>query len=555
LTTGVILASETLDLRVRGLGALIYRFANFALDSEVLELRSAQALVRVEPQVFSLLVYLIENRSHVVSKEALIEAVWEGRIVSDDTLNSRINAARRAVGDTGTAQAVIRTFPRRGFRFVAEIDVPASPPRAPSANDLPASAGPEVALHRQEAPLPLPDRPSIAVLAFANLSGDKEQEYLSDGITEDIITELSRFSELFVIARNSSFQYKGKAVDVRQVGRDLGVRYVLEGSVRRSGDRLRISAQLIDAMTGGHRWAEHYDRKLDDVFAVQDEIVRTIVAILAAHVRKAETERSRAKPPNSWQVYDYYLQAVEAATSFSSSFSAADLFETRRLLQLSLSIDANYARSYAQLAYAYQAAWAFPLSSEFLNPSVLDQAHQFARKAVQLDANSPLAHASLGTVLSWLGKHEESITEFDRANALNPNLVDWRFGAALLYAGKSRRAIDVLEACTRLDPFYPSVTSLFLGFAHYMLEQYAQALPLLRACVSRSPNFRSGHVVLAATHARLGQLEKARAEAAEVLRIQPNYTIAGTARRMAPFKQPKDDKHFCDALRKAGLPE
>ena len=192
--------------------------------------------------------------------------------------------------------------------------MPASPPpdRAPSADDVPASAGPEVSLHRQKAPLPLPDRPSIAVLAFANLSGDKEQEYFSDGITEDIITELSRFSELFVIARNSSFQYKGKATDVRQVGRDLGVRYVLEGSVRRGGDRLRISAQLIDAMTGGHRWAERYDRKLEDVFAVQDEIVRTIVTILAAHVRKAETERTRTKPPNSWQAYDYYLQAVDA---------------------------------------------------------------------------------------------------------------------------------------------------------------------------------------------------------------------------------------------------
>src|SRR5262249_26301659 len=211
--------------------------------------------------------------------------------------NSRINAARRAVGDTGTAQAIIRTLPRRGFRFVAEIDGLAPPPpgRAPSADDLPAaSAGPEVPL--QKAPLPLPDRPSIAVLAFANLSGDKEQEYFSDGITEDIMTELSRLSELFVIARNSSFQYKDKPADVRQVGRDLGVRYVLEGSVRRSGDRLRISAQLIDAMTGGHRWAEHYDRKLDDVFGVQDEIVRTIVANLVAHVRQAETERTRASP-------------------------------------------------------------------------------------------------------------------------------------------------------------------------------------------------------------------------------------------------------------------
>src|SRR5262245_36700887 len=225
---------------------MIYRFGSFALDTELLELRGAQGPVTVEPQVFSLLAYLIENRSHVVSKQELIDAVWEGRIVSDATLISRIKAARRAVGDTGAAQAIIRTIVKRGFRFVAEVDGPASPPSgsAPSADDLSAGPGPEVCFHPQKAPLPLPDRPSIAVLAFANLSGDKEQEYLSDGITEDIITELARFSELFVIARNSSFQYKGKATDVRQVGRDLGVRYVLEGSVRRGRGLLRISAQL-----------------------------------------------------------------------------------------------------------------------------------------------------------------------------------------------------------------------------------------------------------------------------------------------------------------------
>jgi adenylate cyclase len=557
LKTGVILASEARDLRVRGLeGAVIYRFGTIALDTELLELSSAQGPVTLEPQVFSLLAYLIENRSHVVSRQELIDTVWEGRIVSDDTLNSRINAARRAVGDTGTAQAIIRTLPRRGFRFVAEIDVLASPPpgRVLSANDLPASAGPEVPLQRQKAPLLLPDRPSIAVLAFANLSGDKEQEYLSDGITEDIITELSRFSELFVIARNSSFQYKGKATDVREVGRDLGVRYVLEGSVRRGGDRLRISAQLIDAVTGGHRWAERYDRKLEDVFAVQDEIVRTIVPIIAAHVRKAETERTRAKPPNSWQSYDYYLQAVDAFASSMSSFSVQDLNETRRLLQASLAIDPNYARSHAVLSTTYLVTWGYPINSEFLNSNALDHAHQLARKAVQLDENLPAARGALGGVLLWLGEHEASLAEFERAIVLNPNYVSSRFGAALMYAGYSRRAVDVLEAYMRLDPLYASLISFNLGNAHYMLKQYAQALPVLRECVARSPNYQYGHVSLAATYARLGQLDEARAAAAKVLRIQPNFTISGVARLVCPFKLPEDGRHFFDGLRLAGLP-
>ena len=227
--------------------------------------------------------------------------------------------------------------------------------------------------------LMVPEKPSIAVLAFTNLSGDPEQEYFAGGVVDDIITELSRFSELFVIARNSSFHYKGKAVDVHQVGRELGVRYVLEGSVRRSGDRIRITAQLIDATTGAHRWAERYDRTLEDIFAVQDEVVRTIVTILAAHVRKAETERTHTKPPSNRQAYDYYLQAAESFNSFTTSFNVEDVYEARRLLQLSITLDANYARSYALLANTHDAVYLNRYDSDYLNPAVLDLAHQFAR--------------------------------------------------------------------------------------------------------------------------------------------------------------------------------
>jgi adenylate cyclase len=206
------------------------------------------------------------------------------------------------------------------------------------------------------------------------------------------------------------------------------------------------------------------------------------------------------------------------------------------------------------LALMDVAAWSNRVDGDFLNPAALDRAHQLARKAVQLDTNLPLAHTCLGYVLMWKHQHEASITAFERGNLLNSNDVAWRFGLALVFAGDSRRAIEVLEASMRLDPFYEATTSFFLGLAHYMLKQYEQALPLLRECVSRSPNFRPAHVVLAATYARLGQLDEARAEAVEVLRIQPNYSIA-VARLIAPFKQPRDDKHFCDGLRKAGIPE
>ena len=234
------------------------------------------------------------------------------------------------------------------------------------------------------------------MLPLDNTSGDREQDYFSDGITEDIITELSRFSDLFVIAHNSSLQYKGKAVDVRQVGRELGVHYVLQGSIRRGGDRVRISVQLIDAVTGIHRWAERYERQLEDVFAVQDEVARTIVAILAAHVNKAEIERTLNKPPETWQAYDYYLRATDKHASFFSSYKAAELYEVRRLLEQSIAIDPNYARAYARLSWTHVSAWINPLDGDYLNPAALDRAYQLARKAVQLDPNLPQAHALSG---------------------------------------------------------------------------------------------------------------------------------------------------------------
>jgi adenylate cyclase len=518
-----------------------YCFESCTLDTGRRELRRGTVSVPIAPQVFDLIAYLIRNRERVVSKDELIAVIWGGRIVSDAALTTRINVARSAIGDSGEAQRLIKTLPRKGFRFVGSV----------REED---GAAPETPAEPRPA-LTLPDKPSIAVLPFANLSSDPEQDYYADGIVEDIITELSRFGELFVIARNSSFQYKGKAVDVREVGRELGVRYVLEGSVRRKRDELRITAQLIDTATGAHRWAERYDGKIEDVFAVQDEVVRTIVAILAAQVRRAETERARTKPPSSWQAYDYYLQGADAHLSFMSSLSVEDLRETRRLLQRSLSVDPSYARSYALLAHLQQHAWLAPFYGDLLNPDALEQAHQLARKAVGLDPNLPLAHAVLGHILGFKQQHETAIVEVDRAIALNPNFVDWRLGLTLVHAGQSRRAVDLLEAYMRLDPFYSPIASASLGLAHYMLEQYAQGLSALRDCVSRSPNLRAGHNWLAATYARLGQLEQARAEVAEVLRIQPSFTISGTARWTMPFKSAQDGKHLFEALRMAGVPE
>ena len=524
---------------------MLYLFEDFVLDTDKRELRRGADVVCVAPQVFDVLDYLIRNRERVVGKDDLVTAIWEGRIISDAALTTRLKAVRSAIGDSGEGQRLIKTLPRKGFRFVGRV-------REEHGRTLDGGTPVEPA----RPALALPDKPSIAVLAFTNMSGDPDQEYFSDGITEDIITGLSRFSELFVIARNSSFQYKGKSPDIRQVGRELGVRYVLEGSIRRAGDRVRISAQLIDAVTGAHRWAERYDRELKDVFAVQDEVSRAVVAILVAQVNKAEAERTLLKPPATWQAYDFFIRASDIYSSrWGSSSSVTDLYEARRLLERSIALDPSYARAYALLSHTNLITWVYRLDEDYLSPTALERAHRLAWKAVQLDANLPIAHASLGNVLTFEGQHEQSVAEFERAIALNPNFTDWRFCTALVRAGEPARAIQVVETHMRYDPFcVPSVPGA-LGIARYFLKEYSEALPPLREFASRNPNVSQGHIWLAASLAQLGQLDEARAEATEVLRLDPKYTIDGTQRRLALYKRPEDTEHLLDGLRKAGLPE
>jgi adenylate cyclase len=523
-----------------------FTFGNCSVDCARRELRRGGKLVAIEPQVFDVIVYLIQHRDRVVSRDDLLASVWGGRIVSESTLSSRINSARSAIGDSGEGLRLIKTLPRKGFRFVGKVREEEGPGRTLDEGTPAEPPRPALAL---------PDKPSIAVLAFDNMSGDSGQDYFSDGITEDIITGLSRFSELFVIARNSSFQYKGKSPDIRQVGRELGVRYVLEGSIRRAGDRVRVSAQLIDAVTGAHRWAERYDRELKDVFAVQDEVSRAIVAILVAQVNKAEAERTLLKPPATWQAYDFFMRASAIWTAVRSSFDVAGLYEARQVLERSIALDPNYARAYATLSHTYLFAWLFRLDEDHLSPTAFERAHRLAWKAVQLDPNLPVAHAQLGMVLSFEGQHEQSIAEFEKAIALNPNFTDWRFGMTLVRAGEPARAIQIVETHMRHDPFYvPSVPGN-LGIARYMLKQYSEALPALREFTSRNPSESQGHIWLAACLAQLGRLDEARAEAAEALRLDPKYTIDGTQRRLALTKRPEDAEHLFDGLRRAGLPE
>ena len=333
----------------------LLRFESFTLDLERLTLNGPSGPANLRRKSFDVLRYLAERAGRVVTKEELIKAVWPDVTVGDESLTKCISEVRQAIGDEG--QLVIKTVPRRGYLFDATI--------APT--DIPA-----IGTAGAKSPV-VPERPSIAVLPFANMSGDPQQEYISDGIVEDIITELSRFSGLFVIARNSSFQWKGKMIDARQVGRELGVRYLLEGSVRRAGERIRISAQLINAESGNHLWAERYDRDVQDVFALQDEVARRVAAILAAHVTKAEAERTVLKPPKSWQAYDHYMRAAEIHATFHRAMQVTALYETRELLNRCLAMEPAFARAHVLYSATLVTTWTLALDGDHRNPPVLEK--------------------------------------------------------------------------------------------------------------------------------------------------------------------------------------
>lgn len=520
---------------------MLYRFEDCTLDLRRGCLRVADREVDLRPKSFAMLRHLVEHAGRLIPKEEVLAAVWPSAVVTDDSLARCISDVRAAIADQH--HRIIKTVPRRGYVFTASVTCEG-----------------QVASRKENAgAVPLEPRSeskaSIAVLAFTNLSGDPREEYLSDGITEDIITELSRFSELLVIARNSSFQYKGKPTDVRRIGRELGVRYVLEGSLRREAKRVRISAQLIDAASGAHLWAERYDRKLGDMFKLQAELAGTIVGVLAVHVSRAESERSLSKPSSRWQAHDYYLRATELVGSYHSSFSQDELHEARHLLQKALEIDPDYARAHAALALSSVSSWVHRWDNNCLWPAAIDYAYHFANDAVRLAPNLPETHVSLGYVLSFRRQHEVALAEFERAVHLNPNFTNWRFPFTLVLAGEPARGIEALVRHMRLDPFYEPYAPGLMGFACYMLKRYAEGLPHLQECASRAPNMRLGRLWLAATHARLGEIAKAKAEAAEALRIDPAYTINGAARLFLPFKRPEDARHFFDGLRKAGIPQ
>ncbi len=512
---------------------MTYFFEVYALDPDRRELKRGSDLVALEPQVFDLLVYLIENRERVVSKDDLIAAVWQGRVVSDSTLTSRINAARKAIGDNGEQQSLIRTIARKGFRFVGTL--------RDAAGTAPAGLPP--------AALPLPDRPAIAVLPFVNMSGDPEQEYFSDGISEDIITALSKLRWFLVIARNSSFIYKGKSVHLNQIGEELGVGYVVEGSVRKAGDQVRITAQLNDVATGSHLWAERYDRNLADVFAVQDEITEAIVAAIEPQLYAAENFHAQRKPPDSLDAWDLVMRAL----SHFWRVTRQDNVVAQALLEKAISIDPNYGQALGVLANSYM----FSAHMGWMDmAAAAPVAERAALAAIHADGEDPWAHLALGHVYMLARRFDDALAEYELALRLNPNfaLAQAYYGLSLSYNGRWQEGDEAVRRAIHLSPRdpYSAVYHGIASYAQFVGRNYEEAIKLAREALRQRGDFVGAHRVLTAASAMAGHVDAANTALEDLRRVQPNVSLAWISANM-PIRHAMEREHYVEAFRKAGL--
>ncbi len=522
-----------------------YSFGDHTLDCDRRELRRGAQAIAVEPQVFDLLVYLVQNRDHVVSKDDLIASVWGGRIVSDSTLTSRITAARKAVGDSGENQTLIRTIARKGLRFVGAV-------RAQPVGAEPAHAGAPLSddIHEpSRAALPLPDRPAIAVLPFTNMTGDPAQEYFSDGISEDIITALSKLRWFFVIARNSSFVYKDKAVHLKQVAEELGVGYVVEGSVRKGGDRVRITAQLNDVATGSHIWAERYDRDLADVFAVQDEITEAIVAAIEPQLYAAENFRARRQQPDSMDAWDLVMRAL----SHHWRVTRQDNVVAQALLEKATAIDPNYGQALGVLATSHTFSAHMGWQDMATAAPIAERA---ALAAILADSEDPWAHHALGCVYLFARRFDDSLAEFEVALRLNPNfsMAQGYYGLTLSYCGRWQEADQAARRALRLSPRDP-LSAIYYGiaaYAQFVGRNYEEAMRLARDGIRQRGDFVGAHRVLTSAAGMAGRDDVAAAALAELRRAQPNISLAWIAKQM-PIQHDADREHYLEGFRRAGL--
>jgi TolB-like protein len=521
---------------------LRYHFEDYTLDTDRRELRRGADLVPLAPQVFDLLHYLIRNRERVVGKDDIISAVWNGRIVSDAALTTRLNAARTAVGDTGEKQHLIKTLPRKGFRFVGTVHE---------------DQGRAVATAHDSAEttsLASAPRLSIVVLPFANIGGDAEQDYFADGVTESLTTDLSRISGSFVIGRHTAFTYKGKSIDLKQIGRELNIRYILQGSVQRAGRQLRVNVQLVSAETGNHLWAERFDKPVADLFDLQDEIVSRLANALKAELIAAEARRAeRSANPDAMDLY------FRGRAIFNSGQTPEHLTQAQGFFECALALDPACLEALVGRA---EVDVIFPAT--FLTDDAaarLAAAETMLSKALSLAPQHAMAHLQLGLVQINTNRAAQGIAECERALALDRNLAEahaW-IGLAKIYVGRAEEAeMHVLEAL-RLSPRDIKAFRwlIVIGGAKLHLDAGEEAVVWLRRSIEANRNNPLSHFWLADALTRIGELDEAKATAQAALALAPTFTIR-RLRATAPSNNPTflaGRELFYRGLRLAGVPE
>jgi TolB-like protein len=511
-------------------------FGPFRLNVRARTLSRDGASIVLGVRTLDVLCALTASGGKLVTKDDLMARVWPGQVVEDNTIQVHVSALRKALGEADGGPRYILTVPGQGYRFIGEQVEQLSPQAVPS----------------QGAPA-LPDGPSIAVLPFHNMSGDAEQDYFADGIVEDITTALTRFPALFVIARNSAFTYKGRAVDIRQVGRELGVRYVLEGSVRRFDDRLRITGQLIDAVTGSHLWADRFDGKLADIFDLQDEIAARVVGAIAPTLERAEIERATRKQTASLQAYDYYLRGL--AIFHRERVQAND--EALRLFYKAIELDPEFASAHGMAAWCYcqrlRGGWMTDLSRERI------ETKRLALRAAEFGRQDAVALCTAGVALALVVQElDAGIALIDQARQLNPNLaIAWQCSAwARGWRGEPEVAIEHATRCMRLSPLDSRIHMMegAMAFAHFIAGRYDLAVLWAEASLRKQGAYQATLRTLAASHALAGRTEQARVPMARMRELNPAMRVSNVA-DIAPWHRPDDMSRYAEGLRIAGLPD
>ena len=508
----------------------VLRIADLRVDPALDEICRAGHTIKLEPKAMQLLMCLADRAGEVVSVEELLDLVWKDVIVSPDSVYAAVAALRRTLGDDPKTPKYIANVVRRGYRLIAPVSPWMDSPAIPTASVVSAP----------------PDKPSIVVMPFVNSSGDPAQDYFSDGITEDIITELSRWRLLAVRSRSASFRYRGVAVDMQQVARELNVRFLVAGSVRRMGERLRIGVQLIDAETGNDIWVEKFDRRSDEIFAVLDRVVQTLVSTLVGRVQVSVNERLRRKPPASLAAYECVLKCN--ALSWDDPAGAA---EAQRLVEKAIELDPEYAMAHALLSALSFSRWTDgPESSN----AALEKAYALAMRAVELDDSESTCQALLGAVYMQRRSFDVAMQYSRRAVELNPNN-QWNaadLGSLLVYVGECEEALVWLSRAREIDPYFEEpwywrVT----GLAHMSLQRYADALAMFSRARVRAYSYAA---LMAGCHARLGDVDSARAAVAGCLSMKPDFSVARFVSNQ-PYKIAAHAEQLADSLRLAGLPD